>query len=325
MIRVKIILKILTFIFIFLFGYFFLMKKYVYPNHLFSIRAIETYNRGFETLVESDYLVTGDSTAFYSIDPRGISPDSQSRALLASPLLMTEKQLRSLDLTKIKKGLVLTQTFIDEHYHSDIWGLLVPNNLITLEDIELLTNSNQKMSVKISNFVNYILARLYLNEESMLALINYVNLPQKHSGYQENLRIRLNQTAGYLAEDPEKKLKNEQFMLPFFSHFSRPVSPPAGEINAFKKILAQLQARGLKVYFVKTPMAFEQTNVDIKIYQASVDEILKNLSSPNLIVVDGWNWGRQLDRADFIDFSHLNKNGAEKFSHFLRSSINSIQ
>lgn len=325
--RLKIILKVAFPLVSILAGYILFMEKHVYPHsNIYSIRAQETFRRSSGPILNDlDYVILGDSSALYSVAPLLLSGSSEGRTLLASSLFHSQQLIKKWDLKKIRKGLIISQSFIRDHYGLDIWSILVPNGIMTLDEIDhLLMGENTNWQTWAEIRWRFFLSRFHLDKYAAEAFIHRLRLTQQdYEDYRFLFQSSLEKNAGHFAENSDKVLPSTKFMAPYFNHFSNAVTIPSSELSTLKGIVQEAKKNDLKVFFLKTPMANYITRKDISSYIHSVDYLLNQIKDENFIVIDGLQMGKELDRSDFLDFNHLNARGAEKFSLFLKQQLTS--
>ncbi len=323
--RVRMLIKLFIPFFLLYLIYFLILEHHIFKNaDLFSIRAQETFKLGFEKLDDKkiDYLILGDSSALYAINPMELSNQSFSKATIASSLYMAEKQLREIDVSKINKAIIISQTFIDDHYDMDIWGLLVPNGIMNFSDVNHLLNSSGRSWEDTKLATQYVMAKLHLTKHAASSLMKRFKKPQfDFEKYRTYLRHQLLISRGHLSEDPIRNMTSEYFKMPYELNFKRATSPPPQEIASLKAIIQIAEQNNLKVYFVKTPMATSHLNVNSDIYENSVNKLLEPIKSSNFTVINGWEYGQNLKFDNFLDFNHLNRDGAKKFTRFVQQKL----
>lgn len=87
------------------------------------------------------------------------------------------------------------------------------------------------------------------------------------------------------------------------------------ELNYLKKIIGLASSKGIEIYLVRTPMYKGQTVLlNEKRFMDVINEELKGI-----IFLDHLNYKAEL--SDFADRSHLNGNGAEKYSKFFTQEV----
>lgn len=322
--RLRIIIKLFFPLCLFYIIYFLIIEKHIYKNaDLFSIGAQETFSLASQDIKSNvDYLIVGDSSSLYAINPLQLSKHSISKATVGSSVYMAEKQLRSIDVNMVQKAILISQTFIDDHYDMDVWGLLVPNGIMDFNDVTFLLNDSPELAGRADITLRYYLSKLHLNYFAAAALMKWFKKPHfDFKKYREYLKRQLTTNQGHLGIDPNRKMSLENFLLPYKDHFNHAISPAISELNSLKKIVNLAEKHHLLVYFIKTPMADAQTNINIDSYKASVNKLLSQVTSSNFKIIDGWTFGQSLAIDSYLDFNHLNQKGADEFTKFLKLEI----
>lgn len=313
--KLKVRLKILSLLLLFSSSYLLVMHFFVYENgNLYSIRIQETYKFGMRRMPESiDYLILGDSTCLYNISPKVLSTESHSACLVGGSLYLTKNVVNSLNFDNVKKGFIITQTFIDDHYDRDLWNLIIPNHLIHLSDVQKLSHLNP-----LSSTIKFVLSSIHLTETSLVDLsVRFKMLAFDFKNYRKFFSKKIKDENGHYAAD-SRHLNEDDFNRPL-KNFSLGISPPPIERETLIYFLNEAQKRRLHIYFVRTPRFQNNLHED---YNQSVLEYLQTLKHPSLKILDYTSM--DLKREDFLDVNHLNGKGAKKFSHKLKSDLASF-
>ncbi len=324
--RFKTFLKIVIPILLVYIIYFLYLHFFAYPSdNVFSIRtAIKNHYNHHSIPSEVDYLVLGDSSGLYSINPTLLSPNSYSASALAETAYKSHQTLTSLSNTKIKKGILITQTFISSHYDEDIWKIHVPIGILNFEDVVLLhcgvsqENCNKYDLFKIG--LKFVVTKLYLTGYSLQAATTSVKsfFEVKHINAKQDFIDNITNNHGHYASPISLVLKRYQFLGPFYKDFQDDLpAPPSADLYYFKKIIAHAKNLGLNVYYVITPMCTNFINSDNSKYNRSLNNIIYQIKDENFKIIDGRSFNAQLDVTEYVDFNHLNEKGAIKFSKYL--------
>lgn len=307
--------------------YFFSMQFYFYPKANPRVaRALASFDHArLYRYKFVDYLILGDSTSLYGIIPKALTPNSSSFSMIASSLYSTSKILDQATSIKVNKGIILTQTFIRDHYDQDVWGLFVPTNLYTYnETLSLLCDQSQcKWNEALLINLKYALARAYLSDMStgyFREQIDYLNL-RYDKLYDRFLNV-LKENNGHYVRRGTLLSSREMFLLPYFKHFSGPMpSIPSSESRSLTNLIKFAREQKVKIYYVIMPTAAGAMGVSTAVYRQSVKSYLSQFSGPHFEIVDTSDFESQLTLNDFWDFSHLNSYGARKFTHYLNAKI----
>lgn len=323
--RIKLWLRIMLPVFFIASIFSLILEFQIYRNaDLVSIRARETFKRAHLPLdKDQDYLILGDSSALFSIAPKMISLNSSSRTMLGSSIYLSEKLLYELDLSRIKKGIILSQSFISDHYNRDLWRILVPNGLISLKQVYELHEINNLYEY-VSYGGRFWLSRLHLDAFAMEALMSRLK-PQdfSHEDFRTAFILKLDRDAGHFETVSKKLLPYDKFVFPYYEIFNRSAQIPPRELRALLNIVTLAASKNIPVIFVKIPNASRSLNLNTERFDNSVSEILRQINSPYFRIIDGTLLAN-LERNDFLDFNHLNSQGAKKFSASLARELNKI-
>lgn len=295
-------------------SYWMLVDMWVYKNgNLFSVRTQEIYKLNSQVIDQKhDYLIIGDSTCLYNIIPKILSESSKSYCLIGSSLYLTKKVLKSQDFSKVQKGIIITQTFIDDHYESDLWNLLVPNNIVNFKDV-LLTSNEPSI---ILNLTYYLLSKLHLTESSLNNLKQrFIMRGFDFDIYRTNFSKSILLANGHFSSN-NRNLSKKDFFAPEKNYFHE-ISPPAIERSSLEFILNEAGKLNLPVYFVRTPRLKESAPTQ---YDLSVVKYLKSFKGTNLTIIDD-SYYPGLMKKDFVDVSHLNQKGAETYTQQLKIKL----
>ncbi|MBC7711770.1 MAG: hypothetical protein H7177_00425 [Rhizobacter sp.] len=327
-------LKVFLPIFIPLCVYYFLVNHFIYPKGSpKSTRALASLNY-IESVknTEVDYLVMGDSTAVYGINPAGLSKNSQSVSMIASPVYTAYKILEKLENIKINKGILLTQTFIYDHYDLDIWGYFVPNKIYSFNDVLTIFCLEKKPACtifeKLDIGTKYLLARAYLNSYALDEIQDRLkyrdrNYAGMYAAYSKILR----DNKGFFKKKRRELAERSVFLEPLREHFSMPLgSVPPAEIIYLRKIITYAKERHIPLYYIIMPTAAYALDRGgaTEPYRQSLKEFLKDDIGPDMQLVDTLPMEHLLNLGDFWDFNHVNDLGARKIESFLRSQLHII-
>ena len=312
------------------FLYFTVERYYIYPRTNIHSSKLIIKNHYIQKSIPSvvDFLVLGDSSGLYAINPTFFSEQSYSAANVGGTIFSSYNTLTSLFHIQITKGILLTQTFIREHYDEDIWSTLVPSRQIELKEIfELLCMhelTSCSLITKIKLTFNYYASFFYLNSEATSQLSNFIrnindlNLSNLTNWYRENIE----KNHGHYASPVYKSLSDRNFKAPYINFFSKNIPEiPKAEIEYLHKIAQFANQRKIKLYFVIAPLETRTQGNEESKYQIDLNKILKLVAAEGYIIIDGNAFSDQLSKDDFIDFNHLNKRGADKFSRHLAMKI----
>ena len=324
--RFKTLLKIIIPILLVYIVYFSYLHFFVYPSdNFFSIRtAIKDHYNHHSIPSEVDYLVLGDSSGLYSINPTLLTPNSYSASALAESAYKSHQTLMSLSNTKIKKGILITQTFIGSHYDEDIWKIHVPIDILNFKDVALLhCGVNGEHCSDYDIFImrlKFMTTKLYLTGYSLQAATGSLKsfFGAQLINDKKDFIDNINKNRGHYASPISLVLKTYQFLGPFYKDFQYNLpTPPSAELYYFKKIIEHAKTLGINVYYVITPMCTNFLNSDNSKYNRDLNKIVYQIKDENFKIIDGRPFNAQLNIPEYVDYNHLNEKGAIKFSKYL--------
>lgn len=276
------------------------------------------YFKKQSSVAKKDYLVIGDGAIFTALSPKIFSNNSFSHAMSANSLMDMYFLLKKTDLTQVKKGIILSNSFFyEKHYESDFWDVIIPVGYYNLSELKEIYNIGRDN--KIFPFVKYgevhfwfkaFYSYLFLNTEiidafeSALTEFNYIE------SYKVKIDKRLEKFNGYTyLTDSQKPTR---FYYSYRLHFNKFFYPNPTDDYYLKQILILLKNK--KVYFVKTPLAkdshkkikVEKFEDGLKNYMASLKSEFSNLEYLNL--------DQNLTLENFYNFYNLNIDGSKIFS-----------
>lgn len=312
-----------------LYGFYFsLMEFYLFPSgspKVARARASHDHARLYSSR-EVEFLILGDSTALYGLIPKKLSADSVSFSMIASTLYSAHRTLREAGEIKIKKGIILTQTFISDHYNESVWGLFVPSGIFSPEDVMALfcgqTGNACSLLSKTGLVLKYIFAKGYLTSFSLQLLLERVeNYDRTYAHLYKNFFEVTKKTRGFFEKTGIGVNTPQAFLSPFRQHFSRPVRKiPPSEIDHLKKIQLMAHRKKIPLYFVIMPFAASK-RYPAENYRESVKKVLRGSGLSELKIIDLSVYEKRLSESDFWDYSHLNAAGAEKTTQFLKEEL----
>lgn len=308
--------------------YYLVMHFYLYPLGSPKIaRARASYDHaGLYRNAEVDYVILGDSTALYGLEPRKLSSRSVSFSMIASSLYSEYALLQKTEGMKIKKGIILTQTFISDHYNDSVWGISVPLGHFHFQDILTLFCDEQKSACsfyeKAELLTKYILAKGYLTTFAVQLLSDRLENYERSYGhlYQTFFDVTV-KTRGFFEKTGIGENTPGQFLAPYGHHFSHALGPvPPGEIRHFQKLIELASKKNAKIFFVIMPFA-NGGKASAEAYRKSVKSLLLKRSAPPLKIIDLSVMESRLTAGDFWDYAHLNAEGARKVTLWLRKEL----
>lgn len=320
------ILSLITYVF-----YFVVVKFYIFPNHsgygAQIILSIENEKR-FSQLKEIDYLVLGDSSAFKNIVPDILSPNSYSLALPGGSTMDIFHRLNRIDTSKIKKGIVITNSFIaPKHYARDYWDRMVlfgfydfsefmRNYEIGVENKVFPSNYNKAVYILL-----YVKSKMLLSYRGLQALWYAPPSFQKKKSMRQKLEAKFYKQKGWL-DNPEG-IRSPLFFKAYHTHYKKRFNSDPTDHFYLSKILKLTAERNIPVYFVLGPLAERgYPLIDVDEYKVTISEYMNSLKAqyPHFHYYPS---RLKLQPKAFFDFYHLSDKGAEKFTREIAEYINS--
>ncbi len=272
---------------------------------------------------EVDYLILGDSSAFYSINPMKMGSNSYSAAELGATVALSKKMFQELGIKKINKGVIMIQTFIDPHYDEDIWRIFVPQKIMNLSDI-LSTFCNDfdnhcTWIKKATLTVKYLKYRLHLNSY-IAATISYGLTTQSRidrAGFERHVRSNVQANRGHSAAKRSFVLEDKGFYTPYLKYFNQPVNPPDSELVALRELAELVKAYGVELYLIHPQLYRAESFIRLEKYNESYRSFLHKKGNLNFHYIDLNEFNVVLDRSHYRDVSHLNEDGSTRITNDL--------
>ncbi|MBC7538057.1 MAG: hypothetical protein H7281_04505 [Bacteriovorax sp.] len=316
----KIIVTILSFLLIINVFTRIVLKKYyrTTARHFASLAYIEK----IKSQSQIDYLIIGDSTGLHTINSKLISGRTYNVCISGASLLDTYKTLTLFDLSRIKKGIILTNSFNSKiHYGEDFWKRFVLTNSYSIKDLSKIFNEDKTINIFPSNqftpiefYFTAIATKLLLNKYALEALSEYLKSLRWNVNFYQKYTLSYIANNGFTTlVDPGTKfqLKDEEFFKQYFNFYSRPFQINVTDYYYLNKIY-QIASRGnLLLIMPLLPLADKATNLNVTNFKDSYESYFKNyeIHHPGFILAP---IKIELKRSDFFDFNHLNSEAANK-------------
>lgn len=273
---------------------------------------------------EVDYLILGDSSALYAINPHFLGAKSYSAAEVGASVSRATQIFQELKIKKINKGVILGQTFIDPHYNEDIWKIFVPQKIMSLGEVlkmycgseENLCSSFEKAHYRLK----YIWYRMHLNDYAA----SVINLGIKEHiwigarRFTRYVKHNYSINKGHYAALSSPPLGNAEFFLSYRKYFQTKINPPPSEIDEIKALEEAVKKYNVKLYIVYPQLYLNDPAIKIDDYKLSYMNFMSQLSSSSLVILTPSQINIPYQRSHFRDFNHLNENGAKLFSKKLK-------
>lgn len=271
-------------------------------RYSFTARKLEE----FRIVKKTDVLIFGSSLAIRNYDPK----------------VFYNNNLQSFTLGTSSQKPNMTQVFV-EHYLKNVnadlviidvnpYLMLVPD---TFETVNVIMNSRKNSSDW----------DLFMAEPNLMA---FNALIIKYTGFAEN--DRLNQLTDSISDKKDKYLKGG-FVTNNIIYKNEDKSPVI-KINSFEPLDNQVQAFADMIEFLKSRkinyiLVLSPVNEDYFINKSKINtEQFKKLGRTYFSKYGNYFDSNDLakyDKTDFMDFSHLNENGAKKFTNALMPVLKS--
>lgn len=276
------------------------------------------------------YIIIGDSSALYSINPLSLNNNSYSAAELGSSVAESRKLLSKLNIKKINNGIILMQTFIPPHYDEDIWNISVTMKLMNLHDVldifcgELEKNCNLNMRAYYR--FKYLWTHLHLNSHIFVTMGYAIKekLWQDTKRYHDYLRSTIYENNGHFGVKSSKVLEDHEFYMPYHKYFKQSISPPPTELSELVELEKIAQSHNTKLIVV-FPQFFQETkNIDLALYSKSYRDFIKKNVNSKIIFIGADDIKIDYKRRHFRDFNHLNQDGAIFFTKALSEYLEKL-
>lgn len=292
------------------------VKFYLFPfhykmsaRHYASLANIERYQK----LATVDYLIAGDSFGLHSIQPLKISPDSYSVSISGASLMDTYYLLNRIDLTKIKKGLILTNSmYFKNHYEADFWDRLVLFDFYSFSEMNRIYDQSLVENIFPSThyskpyyFLKYFKEKLLLNKNTLWALLDSPKSIVAASSKRDSFENKIHTHKGFIPYWPEDR--SGFFDMAYLEFFSKEFTANATDIYYLKKILEFTKSKNLAVYFIQPPIVQRGVNSFESGYQSFFQQVQRDNKHFYFHAVK-----TIVPEKDFYDFYHININGSDK-------------
>lgn len=328
-------LKFITFTFvpfIIVYGlYFSLLNFYIYPHYnLFSARALlKKAYLDTSTPAEVDYLIIGDSSGMYSINPLVLSENSFNMANVAQTAYFTYKKLLSNPNLKINKGIIITQTFIPDHYNDDVWSVLIPIGEMDLFDVFKMycheSDESCTFGKKLELTTKYFSHKLFLNSQALSDLAKFISkYPiDNHHDKLNYFRKFIKENHGHYSSPVFAKTNLDEIEVSWKRNFSSSINNfPVSEKTYLNLIAKWAQNKKVPLFFFITPLAnCVYPQFDTSEYTKSIKNILSQIDIPQKRIVNSQNFKKLFIEEDFVDINHINEDGARKNTLALKNVL----
>lgn len=330
--KIKTKLKLRMFLFTsLLFCFYYVVCEFlIFPKvDPMSVAIQTTYHRA-ENILNGpmDFLIVGDSTAQFNINPLELSGKSISIATVASPLSISLKVLlKQIDSLKVQHILIMN-SFSSRHYDSDLWDYLYLNNKVTIPEIMSL-----KCDLHTCNFLEktliYLKAiqyRLHLTERSLTAFLKLIQYFIRSPLVSEVSKDRLEDSyetmlAKNKGHHPKDKSDSNELINFTNSLCSSESYPREYDLWQLKLLLEKAEIMKTKITYILPILYDSSREVNCKKYLQNIKNKLEPLKKRGLIIIDVAQETAIFKQDDFLNFQHLDKNGAIKLTKLLKVKL----
>ncbi len=310
--------KILINVFILLItfsSYVFLQDHFVQKNvDRVSIRMNIVLNEllpMIKSIDTIDYLVIGDSTAFHSIIPNAISKNTWSLCIPGSSPLDFVKIIDTIDTTKIKKGLIIQNSFSVKHGDEDFFQYIARSNLYSffeLFDAYSLKKGNlddlQGLAFKVKFYFKIFQIRFYLKWEDLINLKTY--FINKLSNI---VSLKLVFTSEILSSQGFYQIKDVNGLGVVKNKFKFDIN--SNELSAIDKIAGKFKDK--KVFLILPDWIKNSENTENLVSK------IKSIQNKDIVFVN--KLGYQIPEKAYWDNSHFKLDGSIQFTENLKRFI----
>lgn len=317
--RLKIRLKFLCFLLLSFALYWLAVESIFLPHyHLAGIRAKlkAEYNQTQIPRDEVDYLILGDSSALYALNPMRMGEKSYSAAGPGASVALSTELFKKIGIKKINKGVILMQTFIDPHYDEDLWKIFVPQKI--MDSTEVLNffcgkyTHDCSLFEKYSLHVKYLMHRLHLNG-SIVSTIAYglksMGLINSNS-FINYVKDSILKHHGHYPAPKKFNLDDEEFYSSYWKSFSKKIRPPVSELYALEELAELTKKYGVNLYLIHPQLYRAEKIINLKNYNNSYNDFIHSHGKLNFHYIDFEKMNLVLPKEQYRDISHLNEEGA---------------
>jgi hypothetical protein len=311
----------------------FILKKYyrTTARHF----ASQEYIKDVKNIPRIDYLIIGDSTGMHSIIPKLISNNTYSICISGSSLLDTYQTLSEFDISRINKGIILTNSFNSElHYGDDFWRRFILTNTYSLNELVKIFNESKNQNTFPANqfiFIEFysasIATKLLLNKYTLEALSAYIKSLHWNVNYYQKYLHFFHENNGHISlDDPGSKFKldDDEFFKPYYNFYNKQFSISATDLYFLNKIYKYIGQKNIQLIMPFLPLADQATKLDASIFKNSFNRYFQEYERNH----HGFTYvpvNLELDRTEFFDFNHVNSKGAKKTTMGLLKLLNTHQ
>jgi len=295
--------------------YYFVQKNIIQKNYnRISARSniiLKVLLEKIQSVDSIDYLILGDSSSLHSIVPTLLSKKSWSFSIPGGRIKDMETAISLIDLKKVKKGIIVQNSFSIKHSEEDFFKYIVTSDLYSatelleqIHDVYYLNKRKENIISLSLDWIKIIQYKLYLTFENIVefrdGIKSYFNGETGNYGI---LRYKILASQGFA------EITSPSSPIEIKDTFEMDIS----EIDLKSLLVIQEKTKGKKVYFI-IPTWVKNNR--------GINKILSNLKERginNFEFVSGMEKG--LEVKDYWDNSHLKASGAGKLTINLKKFI----
>lgn len=308
--KTKVILKIVLFPLIAFMLIYGLLSFMTYSTHNDEIRLKLFYNEPASSL---DVVFIGPSTMRAGIIPTKIFEEEG----LTSYVMATDTLPLDLAIPIIEESEIAQKPQI---YVIDINSISFPNTAYVEYARKKFLNSVPNKQRK-DKYIKKFIPKNKIIDYSLPLYANHYNwnwLPDIIKNRQMDIDNKKSVLKGFSSSFYQAELKEENIID--ISNYTKSKKPDKNNLSLLEELLKYIKQKQLKVMFIKTPRFIEESSLQEVEMVNYVEKIIRN---EGLIVKDYSKeiLNLNLETKDFYDFTHLNVDGAIKFSSIISKDL----
>ncbi len=290
---------------------------YFISRHVATYKHMNTFGERNSV----DYIIIGDSTGLHTIQPTKLKVTADNLCLSGASTQDSYYALIRLDLTKVKKGIILASSFYAaSHYDKHLWERFISTGFYSWSDLFEIYNESMLTHTYPSSEMSYFsylwriaTSKLFLYPEAVKSFFQFpYNFVKKNK-----MTLYLNrQSEGELGFIPHPKnfhLSPEQFIEPYNDFYSKPFVINETDSYYLNKIVNYSKTKNLKLYILSPILADRALGKDVSKFINGFHAFFNSLAAkePTVKYVI---MPTSDHAADFFDFNHLSKIGADNLA-----------
>jgi hypothetical protein len=203
--------------------------------------------------------------------------------------------------------------------------------MMGLEDVfrTFCVDYGQKCSLwkKITVVGKYFWYRLHINSHAA-SVVSFAMTTQSRypiNGFSRRVADVIERNNGHYAADKQGNANNDEFFTAYWKGFTQAIHPPKSELLALKELAKDVKRYGVKLYVVQPQVYRDEKIIDLKAYNTSYKDFLNSDKDLGISYIGYEQFNLVLKKDYYRDFSHLNKDGANKITEALQNYINSME